>query len=168
MSGQIQMLIPPNTGESLKQQGHPHILMGRRKVKATLEDSLEDFNTRFTLNIWWRNYSSWYPHKQKTQMHTKPWTHVFIKTIFIDNKTWGQAKCPTGQWDYESTRAKGFAAKSHALSSILRTYMGGGNQHSLVINSPTHVYYDMWVHIHVHIHMHIYSQDKNLKMSCNK
>lgn len=158
------MLIPPNTGESLKQQGHPHILMGRRKVKATLEDSLEDFNTRFTLNIWWRNYTSWHPHKQKTQMHTKPWTHVFIKAIFINNKTWDQAKCPIGQWDYESNCAKGFAAKSQVLSSILRTYMeGGGNQHS-----PAHVYYDIWVHIRVHIHMHIYSQGKNLKMSCSK
>lgn len=142
---------------------------GKTKIKTTLENSLEDFNTRFTLNIWWRNYTSWYPHKQKTQMHTKPWTHVCIKVIFINNKTWDQAKCLTGQWDYESTHAKGFAAKSQAMSSILRTYLeGGGNKHPLVIHSPAHVYYNMWVHIHVHIHMHIYSQDKKLKMSFSK
>lgn len=27
------MLIPPNTGENLKQQGHPHVLMGRQKLR---------------------------------------------------------------------------------------------------------------------------------------
>lgn len=122
LSGQIQVLTPPNPGEGLEQQEHPHILMKRQKVKATLIHSMECFfKTRFTLNLWWRNYTSWYPHEMKSQIHTKCWTHVFIKIIFINDKSWDQAKCLTGQWDNGSTSTKAFAAKSHALSSMLRT-----------------------------------------------